>query len=38
MVCSQSVGIMHEIKPIAEVISDIVGEAETIARGLASED
>jgi len=38
MVCSQSVGVMHEIKTIAEVIADIVEEAETIARELVSED
>ncbi|MDY6795743.1 MAG: nitronate monooxygenase family protein [Actinomycetota bacterium] len=36
--CSQSVGIIHELKPVAQVIGGIMREAEAVARRLAPED
>ncbi len=33
--CSQDIGIIHEIKPIASVIKDMVTEAEAINAGIA---
>jgi NAD(P)H-dependent flavin oxidoreductase YrpB (nitropropane dioxygenase family) len=38
IVCSQDVGIIHDIKPVKEVIEDMVREAELIADRLASKD
>lgn len=38
VVCSQSVGIIQDIKPLAEVISGMAREAEGIAKRLAAED
>ncbi len=34
--CSQDIGIIHEIRPVADVIRDMVAEAETISARLAA--
>ncbi|MDD3717588.1 MAG: nitronate monooxygenase family protein [Actinomycetota bacterium] len=38
LACSQSVGIIHDIKTVREVLTEMVAEAEAIARRLASAD
>lgn len=38
LACSQSVGIIHDIKTVKEVLTEMVAEAEAIARRLASAD
>jgi hypothetical protein len=34
--CSQSIGVVHEIKPVADVIGGMVREAEEMREGLAA--
>ena len=38
IVCSQDIGIIHEIKPVSEIVSGMVREAEGVAELLAAGD
>ncbi len=38
LACGQSVGAIHDVKTVREVVAEMVAEAEAIARGLACAD
>jgi len=38
IVCSQDIGIIHEVKPVSEIVSGMVRQAESVAELLAAGD